>query len=176
MEVVFLVVAALLGAVTGGAAVWRWSRDAEGEVPPLPAAAQDSPEWDALSYELERGRRFERPFVLVHLPNLTGEERPEAEVSGVLASLRAIDFGWVTEQGVHLLLPEVGRDEGEACIKRLLEVAPDLAAHARMAVFPEDGVTRGALLARLAGNVESLPAEADLPELSRPFQVPGWAS
>lgn len=176
MEVAFLVMGALLGAVVGGAVVWRWSDDADTDVPAPMVPSADTPEWDALSLELERGRRFERPFVLVHLPAEAGQDRPEGEVSAVLGSLRGIDFGWVTDDGVDLLLPEVGRDEGEACIARLRELAPKLTTDARMAVFPEDGVTRGALLARLAGNMEALPGEADLPKVTRPFQIPGWAS
>lgn len=180
MEEFMLVVVAVLSAAAGGALVWRWTSDDELEIPRVEASPA-STNADALSHELERARRFERPFVLLHIPlgERSGDGDPEGECAAFQAvtdSLRSIDFAWPTDSGIDILLPEVGRADGEACLRRLGELVPGLVADARMAVFPEDGVTRGALLARLSGEAEALPDVRELPRPNRPVRVSGWAS
>ena len=121
-----------------------------------------TPSFDALDHELERARRYERPFVLLQLGASLGAVTP----------LRAIDISWVDDGCVTILLPEMGRSEGMACLRRL---AVATSQPARLAVFPEDGLTRGALLAALARQPAGGEVRAIVPA-PRSADVPQWVS
>ena len=62
---------------------------------------------------------------------------------------------------MFLLLPECGRRMAEAFVVRLITEQPELIAgrNARIVAFPEDGLTSGALLERLADDA-ALPASS----------------
>lgn len=149
MSEIVLLLAVLLGAVLGGALVWRWTAEPVREAPGASSGSEGSV--DALQHELERARRFERPFSLIRFAIDDGAGRPVAEDDArpLFESLRSIDVAWIDDDGVLVLLPEVGRAEGEACLKRLRQVAPPMARTGVLAVFPEDGLTQTALLATL---------------------------
>jgi hypothetical protein len=104
--------------------------------------------------ELVRSRRYDRTFVLARaaLPTpRSGRRDPSAEALG--AHLRRIDRAWVDNRHVYLLLPESDRRAAEQVAGRLL--AEHGVSDLRLAAFPRDGVTAGALLATLRGPVET---------------------
>lgn len=176
MTETLIVLSALLGACVGGAAVWRWTSR---PVATSPVPTATAPPADVLDHELERARRYERPFAMIRVPV---DQRPEAPVTdpeearAVFESLRTIDSSWIDDEGVTLLLPEVGRAEGEACLHRLRHLAPAFTRDARLVVFPEDGLTRGALLERLAGLPEGSTKSDAVPAPSRFAKTPWLAS
>jgi hypothetical protein len=77
-----------------------------------------------------------------------------------------VDVVLADDSGVLLLLPETGTEGADQCIKRLISAVPTVRAGViRRATFPDDGVTRGALLAILDGRTTGLPEPHDLPRL-----------
>lgn len=115
----------------------------------------------ALQLELERARRFERPLSLIRI-------RPQEAIGGSAAPpgaerawferrLRSVDRAWQQGADLLLMLPETTGDEAKSLIARLAEEVPELrGTAARVASFPDDGLTSGSLLAHL----ESPPARA----------------
>ena len=109
--------------------------------------------------ELERGRRFGRQFALVCLSCPRRIEDPWTHVR-VLASessslLRRVDRVWIDGPRVYMLLPECDRAMAEAMLLRISEplarvVGEDAPFEASLAVFPEDGLTTGALFSALS--------------------------
>lgn len=170
-----VLMSAVAGFIAGGVVVWRCTGDHVEDGASAPPASGPM-RLDALDHELERARRYERRFCVLRLP--VDHEAPdhpvEQEASDVFASLRSIDVAWIDEEGVTILLPEVGRSEGETCVRRLRELAPGLVGGARLAVFPEDGLTRGALLEVLASSParERSPA----PDTATGSRLPRWAA
>ncbi len=167
MEVAETVIVGLVGIGVGALlASWRRLTGSAAEV-------DDTDSFDVFLKEIERARRYERSLALLWLPKSAlasgvgpdpGGRRAAEELNGVVASLRSIDLMWVGRNGVHILLPEAGRTEAEACTQRLLAFDSHLDGDAvRVAVFPDDGVTTGALFAQLADDVELLPDRSDLP-------------
>lgn len=154
MSEIVVLLAVLLGAVLGGALVWRWTSEPVLEVPSTSSGREGSV--DALQHELERARRFERPFSVIRfaVDDGAGPSVAEDDARRLFESLRSVDVAWIDGDGVLVLLPEVGRAEGEACLKRLRQVAPSMTRTGVLAVFPEDGLTRAALLATLNPQTE----------------------
>src|SRR5680860_1855377 len=62
--------------------------------------------------------------------------------------MRSTDHWWLDGSALHLLLPETGRTEAEQLVQRL-RGAMQLPTDVRLAVFPFDGLTPGALRAAL---------------------------
>ena len=109
----------------------------------------------ALSGELERGRRYCRPFALVRVPlasraangrALRGRRRRGAVAQDLV---RSTDTAWTTDGELYLLLPESDRTSAEQCVKRLGATVDLVASAAATVVFPDDGVTTGGLLGAL---------------------------
>jgi hypothetical protein len=127
--------------------------------------------WEDLQREIDRSRRYEHSFSIVRLASRAttgrasvgqhGERRAELEQRalslGVL--LRKIDRVWVDGEDIYLLLPEGGRAMAESMLDRLSEplaaLMPD--CKAAIAAFPDDGLSKGALLAAL-GTANVRPA------------------
>ena len=117
-------------------------------VEPLKASGMDE-----LRRELDRARRHRRSFALVRLGT-----RPDAGRSGeasgsdamaelVGASLRITDRAWRERDGVMIMQPETDRASAEAFAVRLRSLAADRFTSAiSIAVFPDDGLTSGALI------------------------------
>ena len=101
--------------------------------------------WPDVERELDRTRRYGRGFALLAMP---ADDRAEA----VTAELRSLDVAWQEEGRLYVLLPESGRDAAAALLDRLATIVPALASReqAGIAIFPEDGLTSGALRACLA--------------------------
>ena len=146
-------VAALRGSGAGD------RRRAEGPVHPT-----ETDPWSELRRELARSRRYERTFVLVRIPCRSVENGRAAlhrerghdcrdELFEVSAFLRSVDRAWVAEDEVYVLLPECERAMGEAFLARVRRLAPEvLPEHGvRLAAFPADGSTSGALIAAVEG-------------------------
>ena len=157
---------ALAGVVAG--ALWHRSRTQA-----MPEVTVHNADVDVLAQEMERARRYERPLALLWV-DTSEKDVPFAAVS---SALRLIDHAWADDSGIRILLPEARRPEGEACISRLVEAAPGLEpADVRLAVFPDDGVTTGALFSQLVDEVELLPSRADLPVGAQRIPRPSVAS
>jgi len=176
-------------AVIAGAAGGRLSADPGNFVPALacgfvavlaivggigafPAQRLDPLEWaglDALRRELDRSRRHRRSFALLRLSLASGaaatapassSDADDQMLSLVGASLRVTDRAWRDGNDVIVLLPEAGRATAVDLAARLESLAPGrFASGVGIAVFPEDGLTSGALVDALDrdGRGESVP-------------------
>lgn len=129
---------------------------------PVPAAqgatmADSQTGWQEVQRELDRSRRHERPFVLIRIPG------PASAAGSLKAFLRSADSLWVSGGNVYVLLPESSRARGEAVLARVRDSQPALLpGNEQLVAFPEDGVTRGALVALLHGHAvvrHSLPLD-----------------
>jgi hypothetical protein len=138
----------------------------------LPAQRLDALEWaglDALRRELDRSRRHRRSFALLRLSLAPGVATSAATSSDdadgqmlslVGASLRLTDRAWRDGNDVIVLLPEAGRATAADLAARLESLSPGrFAQRVGIAVFPEDGLTSGALVDALDRNSrgESVP-------------------
>lgn len=126
-------------------------RDHPGDVAVLRTASNA-----AFRRELDRARRHRRAFALVRLS--VGDVPLEAGSGplgdGIAAttlrllgtSLRITDSAWVQGDAVMVLLPESDRATAAAFLQRARQVAPGrFAQRAGIALFPDDGLTSGAL-------------------------------
>lgn len=124
--------------------------------------------WDSFRRELDRSRRFERPFVLMRIP-ATDAHQPAGGLvpaaRGTLGTLplvlRGIDQAWTMEGSIYVVLPESNRAAAQALIARLRSTMPDAAEldDIQIAEFPDDGLTTGALVASL----RAIPAPGEAP-------------
>jgi hypothetical protein len=112
-----------------------------------------------LQLELERSRRFGHPFALVGIwcrPNQRERWTLLREVASSLDGLvRRVDRVWIQGSGVYVLLPECNRTKLEATLARWRDpvarlLGEDARAQMSSVVFPDDGLTSGALLDALA--------------------------
>jgi hypothetical protein len=118
-----------------------------GRASPWVRQVEASVGWSDLSHELERSRRYRHHFVIVRISS----ERPADEALALAQVVRTIDGVWADGPHVYLLLRESDRTMADALLARLSSLFPHIfAKDVQMAAFPEDGVTRGALLACLA--------------------------
>jgi hypothetical protein len=127
--------------------------------------------WTTLHAELARSRRYRRTFALVQVdlvPASTPTRRRRQSRRSRAADLvsngfRTTDVAWSDGRRLMLLLPECGRREARCLLARMArELGPAVdVPGARIAVFPDDGVTSGALLARVNGDAPPADAVAD---------------
>jgi hypothetical protein len=143
---------AVLGILAGAVGWLATARDAVGE-------AQRASGFGELQRELDRARRHRRPFALLRfsVPDrdrallvgvMDGVDREIRAVAGT--SLRITDRAWLDDDDVVVLLPEADRTSVTALVARLDAVAAGAPVRHAVAVFPDDGLTSGALLAALA--------------------------
>jgi hypothetical protein len=124
-----------------------------------PAAAQvraDDTAWTEFRRELRRARRNGRPLTLLRVPTpvLPAADARDATTLArqIGAELRLIDRTWVDGDSIYVMLPESSHSAARIVVDRLGSVARTGAvAAAKMATFPEDGLTSGALLAAVHG-------------------------
>jgi hypothetical protein len=141
----------------------------------VPATALDP--WDFLRRELDRARRYGRPLALVQIAphaeaaaappddptyrRRRGRFRRAAEdadsVTYLRSELRTGDEVWRVHERIFVMLPESDYECAAALVERLTARAPHIVSSSdvRLAAFPEDGVTAGALLATLARGATS---------------------
>jgi hypothetical protein len=121
--------------------------------------------WREFRREIDRSRRHERPFTMISIPI-----EPEAEDLLVLpalvaSSVRTIDFVWEDGANLYVLMPETPREPALAAITRVTSrLAALRSREVRLAMFPDDASTAGALLDVLRGDGESsVPAGSTAP-------------
>lgn len=137
----------------------------QGDGPALPITATDGGEdafRQALRRELERGRRYCRPFALVRVPLA-----PPARSRSILSRrrrptmaqdlLRSTDTAWMADGALYLLLPESDRASAEQFVHRLATAVDLSTSEAVTVVFPDDGVTIAALLEALTRGPGAVP-------------------
>jgi hypothetical protein len=116
---------------------------------------------EELQLELDRSRRFGHHFALVCISSCREIEDRWASIRelayGVSSLLRRVDRVWIDGAGVYVLVPECDRTMVEALLDRLGErlsrlLGEDNRSQVSSAVFPEDGLTSGALLNALSAN------------------------
>jgi hypothetical protein len=113
--------------------------------------------WEEFRRELDRSRRHGHSFVIARVPH--DEAAEEARGTGAddavaLGSfLRSIDLVWAESGNVYVLLPESDRATAWGVFQRIRHENPDLLPDTgiNLAMFPEDGLTSGALLAAVHG-------------------------
>lgn len=113
--------------------------------------------WTEFRRELRRARRGARPLTFVRLPG--DEVRSEVDLDGrpidltarsrrLATHLRLVDRTWVDDGSIYVLLPESPRSAADVLIQRVDAAEPGwLPANIRVATFPEDGLTSGAIIA-----------------------------
>jgi hypothetical protein len=140
--------------------------------PAEPASAIAMPAragWAEFRRELRRSRRSTRPMTLVRTlarlgPETASEEDPDVRSRRLHEHLRLVDRTWVDDGAVYVLLPETSRAAADSLVSRLQTVAPDLLpGDVRMATFPDDGLTSGALISAVHG--------ASLSQVPTPIRV-----
>jgi hypothetical protein len=125
--------------------------------------------WAEFRRELRRSRRSVRPMTLLRLRGPADpDDALEADLEGMSRSLhghlRLVDRTWVDDGSVYVLLPESTRAAADAMLGRLRVVAPELIVDdLRLATFPDDGLTSGALISAVHG--------AKLSEVPTPIRV-----
>jgi hypothetical protein len=104
--------------------------------------------WNELRRELDRSRRFGHEFVLMRMDRIHSNGSGDVDLVQKLPNrLRSIDRVWGVRKQTFVLLPEAGRDVAVALIARLRRESPGLLpAVVRLAAFPADGLTGGALI------------------------------
>jgi hypothetical protein len=116
--------------------------------------------WAAVQAELARSRRHDRRFAIVGIPQRIWSRLAQSEetnapgfhvADSVQSLVRRPDRAWVDGPIVHVLLTDCDRRQGRAFIERAGIAMPQLfdGDRVKLVVFPDDGVTLGALVARL---------------------------
>jgi hypothetical protein len=131
------------------------------------AALSSDAGWSELTRELDRSRRFGNSFALLRLPRVLADGNGGIDLGQALPRrLRSVDCVWAHRRQLFVLLPEADRDATRALVTRLRREVPELiSADVRLAAFPEDGLTGGALLELL-----ERPAAHDAPALDVALQ------
>ena len=111
--------------------------------------------WAEFHRELARARRLDQPFAIARFDLPAGSEAAAIGelLEGIAAAVRRIDRAWLDDDHVLLLLPGAARPTANAALARIrveVPMAADLTPG--MAVFPEDGVTSGALVSAAYGS------------------------
>ncbi len=122
------------------------------------------PSWyDELQREFDRARRHGRPFALVRFEIPARSRRRLVGVMDGLArqlpelvgtGLRITDRAWVEDDTIVVLAPEADQVAAQALVARLQDAIRERSGSTEdlrctIAVFPDDGLTTGALLAAL---------------------------
>ncbi len=117
----------------------------------LKGAATDDAEsgWAEFQRELARARRFDRPFATIRVP--LGEPVDEGRLvtirNALAANARRIDRIWIDDADLLVLLPETSRAAAAAVMDRITALVPEMESRPTLAVFPENGITSGSLIA-----------------------------
>jgi hypothetical protein len=124
--------------------------------PASPIAMPARAGWAEFRRELRRSRRNTRPMTLLRSLSPLGPdavaEDPEVRSRALHGHLRLVDRTWVDDGAVYLLLPETSRAAADSLVGRLQTIAPELLpGDVRMATFPDDGLTSGALISAVHG-------------------------
>jgi hypothetical protein len=122
---------------------------------PIPTPARAG--WAEFRRELRRSRRSTRPMTLMRTlspltPAVLADDDPDGRSRKLHGHLRLVDRTWVDDGAVYILLPETSRTGADSLLSRLSTVAPELLpGDVRVATFPDDGLTSGALISAVHG-------------------------
>ena len=122
-----------------------------------PIATMDEAGWTDFRREMRRARRGVRSLTLVRIPSssagLPGAAPDLATWSRQLSQhMRLVDRAWVDEGSLYVLLPESARAAADVLLERVRSAAPGLlSSDLRVATFPDDGLTSGAIIAAVHG-------------------------
>jgi hypothetical protein len=127
--------------------------------------------WTALRTELARSRRHDRKFALVGvpdrvwLPTEASGRNPDVPIDlarSVQAFIRRPDRAWADASMLHIMLTDCDRRQGHAFLERARRAMPQLFDDdaVRLVVFPDDGITLGALVTGLVGGAVAEEAAA----------------
>jgi hypothetical protein len=106
---------------------------------------------DPLDQELQRSRRYARPLSLVRVRARAGDAAPL--VAALEGMTREVDHLWTVGRDVVVLLPEADPAAAQAFVDRACDpLAGTLVWETATASFPDDGLTRQALVAALNGD------------------------
>ena len=112
--------------------------------------AEASDGWAEFHRELNRARRFDRPFGIVRYVGVDRGVIAERQVRDrVAASARRIDRTWLDGGDLFMLLPESDAAAVESAVARAQYAAGAPLDTAVTALFPANGITSGALIACL---------------------------
>jgi len=121
--------------------------------------------YDEVRREMDRARRHERPLAIARLgfaksvDGLSSARHMLGELNSASgrSPWRSTDRFWRDGRNLYLLMPETTAASARAMVGRALHVESETVVDARVASFPEDGVTVGALFQTLG----SSPPAAD---------------
>ena len=103
-----------------------------------------------LARELERGRRHGREFAVVRVA--LNDHRAVQDMAGRLRlHVRRIDTVCADDEAVYVVASETTRDGAELVLQRALGHARAHVDSTAIAVFPQDALTAGDLVAHLQG-------------------------
>ena len=128
--------------------------------------------WAALHAELARSRRHDRRFAILTIPKSVWSAPDSTAEDGIEAGLRAAtdvhallrrpDRAWTDGSSLHVLLTDCDRQQAWVFLQRARLGLPQLFADegVHLAIFPEDGITLGALLATAGADELAAPIRA----------------
>jgi hypothetical protein len=126
--------------------------------PASPIATPARAGWAEFRRELRRSRRSGRPMTLLRTRSAVTPEAAQdvddldLRSRGLHDHLRLVDRTWVDDGSVYILLPETSRAAADSLVSRLVTIAPELLpGEVRLATFPDDGLTSGALISAVHG-------------------------
>jgi hypothetical protein len=122
-----------------------------------PIATMDEAGWAEFRREMRRARRGVRSLTLVRIPSSSagppGAAPDLATWSRQLSQhMRLVDRAWFDDGSLYVLLPESPRAAADVLLERVRSAAPGLlSSDLRVATFPDDGLTSGAIIAAVHG-------------------------
>ncbi len=110
--------------------------------------------WAEFHRELARARRFDGTFAIIRLsPGAIGSEELVALRNEIAAGSRRIDRLWIDHDDLLMVLPETTQATAETAMARIRSAVGSVAGlEPRIAMFPEHGITSGALIAAVYGS------------------------
>ena len=114
----------------------------------------DGDVWSAFERELARARRYKRSLALIRgpIPGGTRLTPPHELLTRVGESLRAVDTVWVQDEALWLLIPEADHEVAARVAERLAATDAIQPEAIRIASFPLDALTAGALISMVQRN------------------------
>jgi hypothetical protein len=143
---------------------------------PIPLAAvtaEPAQGWAEFHRELNRARRFDRPFGIVRFVGVGADEASGVHVRDRVAALaRRIDRLWIDEGDLFMLLPESDAGAVETAVARARYRIGDVLETSFTAIFPANGITSGSLVACLYQGDASPVAIGALGPVTPPAEPP----
>jgi hypothetical protein len=138
-----------------------------------PALTSAEAGWAEFRREMRRARRGVKAMSILRIDPGVEDAALAVRSEQVGTQLRLVDRTWVDDGSIYVLLPESSRTAADALISRIRATAADvLPADVRIATFPDDGLTAGAIIAAVHGAALSevpIPLRASLAEADEMF-------